>query len=149
MPYSRGPIVHGYVAAMSCFTTKSSSGNGKFWNCLYGMGNYTNAILCYNEVLRIDPLAADALVNRGNTYTEIRRVSEAIQDYMHAIAFGLEWLKLMLTLPWLTRIGIHSMYSAFIIGHVEAAITSYKQALHLVECPKFDIKSLFIHFIDS
>lgn len=49
-------------------------------------GNYTDAISCYNEVLRIDPLAADGLVNRGNTYKEISRVNEAIQDYLRAIA---------------------------------------------------------------
>lgn len=33
----------------------------------------------------IDPMAADALVNRGNTYKESGRVNEAIQDYMRAI----------------------------------------------------------------
>ena len=48
-------------------------------------GNYSDAISCYNEVLRIEPTAADGLVNRGNTYKEIGRVSEAIQDYIHAI----------------------------------------------------------------
>ena len=48
-------------------------------------GNYADAISCYNEVLRIDPLAADGLVNRGNTFKEVGRVSEAIQDYIHAI----------------------------------------------------------------
>lgn len=32
-------------------------------------------------------MAADALVNRGNTFKEIGRVTEAIQDYMHAITF--------------------------------------------------------------
>ena len=48
-------------------------------------GNYADAISCYNEVLRIDPLAADGLVNRGNTYKEIGRVNEAIQDYIRAI----------------------------------------------------------------
>lgn len=52
----------------------------------FTQGNYADAILCYNEVLRIDPLAADGLVNRGNTYKEIGRVSEAIQDYVHAIS---------------------------------------------------------------
>ncbi|CAN1840939.1 Probable UDP-N-acetylglucosamine--peptide N-acetylglucosaminyltransferase SEC [Linum perenne] len=48
-------------------------------------GNYADAISCYNEVLRIDPSAADGLVNRGNTYKEIGRVTEAIQDYIRAI----------------------------------------------------------------
>lgn len=31
-------------------------------------------------------MAADGLVNRGNTFKEIGRVSEAIQDYIRAIA---------------------------------------------------------------
>jgi len=31
-------------------------------------------------------LAADGLVNRGNTYKEIGRVTDAIQDYIRAIA---------------------------------------------------------------
>ena len=48
-------------------------------------GNYPDAISCYNEVLRIDSLAVDGLVNRGNTYKEIGRVNEAIQDYLRAI----------------------------------------------------------------
>lgn len=30
-------------------------------------------------------MAADAFVNRGNTYKEIGRVNEAIQDYAQAI----------------------------------------------------------------
>lgn len=55
-------------------------------NCLAELqGNYADAISCYNEVLRIDPLAVDGLVNRGNTYKEIGRVNEAIQDYVRAI----------------------------------------------------------------
>ncbi|KAH9618305.1 hypothetical protein KSS87_011385, partial [Heliosperma pusillum] len=48
-------------------------------------GKHADAISCYNEVLRIDPMAVDGLVNRGNTYKEIGRVTEAIQDYVHAI----------------------------------------------------------------
>lgn len=53
--------------------------------CWKYQGNYADAISCYNEVLRIDPLAADGLVNRGNTFKEIGRVSEAIQDYIRAV----------------------------------------------------------------
>lgn len=49
-------------------------------------GNYANAIACYNEVLRVDPLAVDGLVNRGNTLKEAGRISEAIQDYFRAAA---------------------------------------------------------------
>lgn len=49
-------------------------------------GQYAEAIACYNEVMRVDPMAADGLVNRGNTLKEVGRVSEAIQDYMRAVA---------------------------------------------------------------
>lgn len=48
-------------------------------------GSYADAIACYTEVLRIDPTAADALVNRGNTFKEFGRVAEAIQDYIQAV----------------------------------------------------------------
>jgi tetratricopeptide (TPR) repeat protein len=48
-------------------------------------GHYAEAIACYNEVMRVDPMAADGLVNRGNTLKEIGRVNDAIQDYIHAI----------------------------------------------------------------
>ena len=48
-------------------------------------GSYADAIACYTEVLRIDPTAADALVNRGNTFKEFGRVAEAIQDYVQAV----------------------------------------------------------------
>jgi protein O-GlcNAc transferase len=84
-------------------------------------GNYSDAISCYNEVLRIDPLAADALVNRGNTYKEIGRVTEAIQDYMHAINFR----------PTMAEAHANLASAYKDSGHVEAAITSYKQALLL------------------
>jgi protein O-GlcNAc transferase len=73
------------VPACSCICVKA-------WTVTYAkislfsvpQGNYADAITCYTEVLRIDPTAADALVNRGNTFKEIGRVNEAIQDYIQA-----------------------------------------------------------------
>ncbi|XP_022719001.1 probable UDP-N-acetylglucosamine--peptide N-acetylglucosaminyltransferase SEC isoform X2 [Durio zibethinus] len=84
-------------------------------------GNYVEAISCYNEVLRIDPLAADGLVNRGNTYKEIGRVSEAIQDYIHAINIRPNMAE--------AHANLASAYKDS--GHVEAAVKSYRQALLL------------------
>ncbi|KAJ0015018.1 hypothetical protein Pint_20284 [Pistacia integerrima] len=82
-------------------------------------GNYADAISCYNEVLRIDPLAADGLVNRGNTYKEIGRVSDAIQDYIRAITIR----------PTMAEAHANLASAYKDSGHVEAAIKSYKQAL--------------------
>ncbi|XP_040960104.1 probable UDP-N-acetylglucosamine--peptide N-acetylglucosaminyltransferase SEC isoform X2 [Gossypium raimondii] len=84
-------------------------------------GNHMEAISCYNEVLRIDPLAADGLVNRGNTYKEIGRVSEAIQDYICAINIQPNMAE--------AHANLASAYKDS--GHVEAAVKSYKQALLL------------------
>eukprot|EP00262_Sarcandra_glabra_P001228 TRINITY_DN11256_c0_g1_i2.p1 TRINITY_DN11256_c0_g1~~TRINITY_DN11256_c0_g1_i2.p1 ORF type:complete len:609 (+),score=94.27 TRINITY_DN11256_c0_g1_i2:407-2233(+) len=84
-------------------------------------GNYADAISCYNEVLRIDPLAADGLVNRGNTFKEVGRVSEAIQDYIRAVTIR----------PTMAEAHANLASAYKDSGHVEAAIKSYKQALLL------------------
>eukprot|EP00850_Spirogloea_muscicola_P014424 SM000103S09516 [mRNA] locus=s103:488527:496923:+ [translate_table: standard] len=84
-------------------------------------GDSAAAIACYNGVLRVDPLAADALVNRGNTLKEVGHVSEALQDYLTAVAIR----------PTMAE-GHANLGSAYKdSGHVEAAIRSYKQALLL------------------
>ncbi|XWS64795.1 hypothetical protein CRYUN_Cryun05aG0034500 [Craigia yunnanensis] len=85
------------------------------------LGNFVEAISCYNDVLRIDPLAADGLVNRGNTYKEIGRVNEAIQDYIRAINIRPNMAE--------AHANLASAYKDS--GHVEAAVKSYKQALLL------------------
>jgi len=46
-------------------------------------GHYAGAIACYNEVLRIDPMAADGLVNRGNTLKDSGHVEAAIKSHKH------------------------------------------------------------------
>ena len=44
-------------------------------------GHYAGAIACYNEVLRIDPMAADGLVNRGNTLKDSGHVEAVIKSH--------------------------------------------------------------------
>ncbi|ONM32144.1 Protein VAC14-like protein [Zea mays] len=85
------------------------------------LGNYPDAITCYTEVHRIDPTAADALVNRGNTFKEIDRVNEAIQDYVQAATIRPNMPE--------AHANLASAYKDS--GHVETAIISYKQALRL------------------
>ncbi|KAJ4822541.1 hypothetical protein Tsubulata_022391 [Turnera subulata] len=93
----------------------------RFVEAFNNLGNYSDAISCYNEVLRIDPTAADGLVNRGNTYKEIGRVNEAIQDYIRAINIR----------PTMAEAHANLASAYKDSGHVEAAIKSYKQALML------------------
>ncbi|TVU36056.1 hypothetical protein EJB05_17967 [Eragrostis curvula] len=97
------------------------SSSDKSWKCLYGDGNYANAIACYNEVLRVDPLAADSLVNRGNTLKEAGRVNEAIQDYFRAATIR----------PTMAEAHANLAYAYKDTGLMEAAIISFKQALQL------------------
>ncbi|KAB1213493.1 putative UDP-N-acetylglucosamine--peptide N-acetylglucosaminyltransferase SEC [Morella rubra] len=99
------------------------------WEC----GNYADAISCYNEVLRIDPLAADGLVNRGNTYKEIGRVNEAIHDYTRAINIRPAMAEAHANLASAYKDRLIDLNSRLTLhsGHVEGAIKSYKQALLL------------------
>ncbi|XP_061366367.1 probable UDP-N-acetylglucosamine--peptide N-acetylglucosaminyltransferase SEC [Gastrolobium bilobum] len=84
-------------------------------------GGGGGGISCYNEVIRIDPLAADGLVYRGNTYKEIGRVSEAIQDYICAITVR----------PTMAEAHANLASAYKDSGHVESAVKSYRQALIL------------------
>ncbi|RLN24384.1 putative UDP-N-acetylglucosamine--peptide N-acetylglucosaminyltransferase SEC isoform X3 [Panicum miliaceum] len=84
-------------------------------------GNYANVIACYNEALRVDPLSADGLVNRGNTLKEAGRVSEAIQDYLRAAAIR----------PTMAEAHANLAFAYKDTGLMELAIISYKQALQL------------------
>lgn len=45
------------------------------------MGNYLNAISCYDMALEIDPLDSNVLVNKGDALTNLCRYEEAIQCY--------------------------------------------------------------------
>ncbi|KAK6793445.1 hypothetical protein RDI58_006898 [Solanum bulbocastanum] len=83
--------------------------------------NYAQAISCFNELLRINPMSTDGLVKRGNTYIRIGRVDEAIQDYTKAIAIRptMEDVHALLASAYMTS------------GNVEAAIKGYRQALML------------------
>ncbi|KAH0687947.1 hypothetical protein KY290_020117 [Solanum tuberosum] len=87
--------------------------------------NYAQAISCFNELLRINPMSTDGLVKRGNTYVGIGRVDEAIQDYKRAIAIRptMEDVHALLASAYMTS------------GNVEAAIKGYRQTLML--CPDF------------
>ncbi|RZR79778.1 hypothetical protein BHM03_00005606 [Ensete ventricosum] len=80
-----------------------NTGTSKLHNGVW-LGNYADAIACYNEVLRIDPSAADGLVNRGNTFKEIGRVTEAIQDYVRAHVGVLGKLRLLSVLGLLSSL---------------------------------------------
>ncbi|KAF3624930.1 putative UDP-N-acetylglucosamine--peptide N-acetylglucosaminyltransferase SEC [Capsicum annuum] len=86
---------------------------------------YAQAISCYNEVLRIDPVDTDALVERGNAYIEIDRVDEAMQDYTRAIAIS----------PTMAEAHMFLANAYIMSDDVESAIKSYRQALMI--CPDF------------
>ncbi|KAG8054227.1 hypothetical protein GUJ93_ZPchr0001g30703 [Zizania palustris] len=66
-------------------------------------------------------MAADCLVNRGNTFKEAGRVSEAIQDYFHAATIR----------PTMAEAHANLAAAYKDTGLAEAAIVSYKQALQI------------------
>lgn len=98
-------------------------------------------------------MAADGLVNRGNTYKEIGRVNEAIQDYLRAISIrpSMAEAHANLASAYKDRYVYHCsgdcgllsegiivfalssdiLVESWCSGLVEAAIKSYRQALVL------------------
>ncbi len=48
--------------------------------------NYTKAIEYYTKAISIDPNDAEAYINRGVAYTNLRKYEEAISDYTKAIS---------------------------------------------------------------
>uniref|UniRef100_A0A2P2LLI2 protein O-GlcNAc transferase n=5 Tax=Rhizophora mucronata TaxID=61149 RepID=A0A2P2LLI2_RHIMU len=121
MEWNMIPAAASYYKATLAVTTGLSAPFNNLAVIYKQQGNYADAISCYNEVLRIDPLAADGLVNRGNTYKEIGRVSEAIQDYIHAITIRPSMAE--------AHANLASAYKDS--GLVDPAIKSYRHALHL------------------
>ena len=49
-------------------------------------GNYSNAIICYDIALAIDPDDSNVLVNKGDALTNLARYEEAKQCYDKALA---------------------------------------------------------------
>jgi protein O-GlcNAc transferase len=66
-------------------------------------------------------MAADCLVNRGNTFKEAGRITEAIQDYFHAVTIR----------PTMAEAHANLAAAYKDTGLLEASIISYKQALQL------------------
>ncbi|KAK9725851.1 hypothetical protein RND81_05G173700 [Saponaria officinalis] len=116
-----GTAAQFYKATLNVTTGLSAPYNNLAMIYKQQVGNCTDAITCYTEVLRIDPSAADAFLNRGNTYKETGRINEAIQDYISAINVRPSMAE--------AHANLASAYKDS--GQVEAAIKSYKHALML------------------
>jgi len=50
------------------------------------IGNYSNAIICYDMALAIDPDDSNVLVNKGDALTNLGRYEEAKQCYVKVLA---------------------------------------------------------------
>jgi tetratricopeptide (TPR) repeat protein len=53
--------------------------------CYYRLGNFKNAILCYNQALRLDSINRTALIQLGQLYARHNRFSEAKMCYERLI----------------------------------------------------------------
>jgi tetratricopeptide (TPR) repeat protein len=50
-------------------------------------GDWENAVKEYNEFLKLDPLASDILIERGNAYLQLGKTAEAKADFETALKF--------------------------------------------------------------
>ena len=90
---------------------------------LLGLDKAAEALECFEEVLKVEPNHAEALVKKGIALEELRRMDEALQCYDRAIAANGE-----LTIAYLQKGGLFNRLERY-----EEALQCYEQALHAQE----------------
>lgn len=81
------------------------------------------ALSCYDEILKINPEHAEALVRKGSALERLKRDEEAIWCYDRAIEADRK-----LTLAFLYKGGVYNR-----LGRYDDALRCYEQALHTAE----------------
>jgi tetratricopeptide (TPR) repeat protein len=90
---------------------------------LLDMDKATEALECFDEILRAEPDHAEALVKKGIALEELRQMDEALQCYDRAIAANGD-----LTIAYLQKGGLFNRLERY-----EEALQCYEQALHAQE----------------
>ena len=90
-------------------------------NCYIAMQSFDQAILCYQEAIKLKPDFAAAHNNLGICLYEVGRPEEAHVSYKRAIALQPDYAD--------AHNNIGNIYKDS--GHVDEAITSYKKAIEL------------------
>lgn len=90
---------------------------------LLNMEKPTEALECFEEILKTDPDHAEALVKKGIVLEELRQTDEAIRCYDRAIESNAD-----LTIAYLQKGGLFNRLERY-----EEALQCYEQALHAQE----------------
>ncbi len=90
---------------------------------LLDMDKPTEAIACFEEILKADPHHGEALVKKGLALEELDQPEEALRCYDHAIAQNAD-----LTIAYLQKGGLFNRLERY-----EEALQCYEQALHAQE----------------
>ncbi len=106
------------------------SGNGDRAGALLAKGQSLlnldkaeEALVCFDEVLALEPTSADALVKKGTALERLRKPAEALECYDRAIAAGSS-----LTIAYLYKGGLFNRMERF-----TEALECYEQALRTQE----------------
>lgn len=95
-------------------------GKGKF---LLSTNKLKDALTCYDEILRLDPSHAEALVKKGSVLERLKQDDAAIRCYNRAIEVNEK-----MTLAYLSKAGVCNR-----LGRYEEAMECYEQALQTEE----------------
>lgn len=102
--------------------------NVYFWNCqglaLEGLERYEEAISSYNEAIKLKPDFFVPLNNRGEVYTRLGKLDNAIADFEAAIKLG----EAESYVPWNNLGKIYFRQQKY-----EQAINAYQQAINVKE----------------
>jgi len=90
-------------------------------NCYGAMGHFDQAILCYQEAIKLKPNYAEAHNNLGFYFKEINKIDKALLSYREAIKLKPNYAEAH------NNLGV-SLYE---IGRLNEALLSYREAIKL------------------
>lgn len=114
------PTAHGSIAIDDAARVAVLLGKGKF---LLSTNKAREAVACYDEILKIDPNHAEALVKKGAALERLKQDDAAIRCYDRAIEVNQK-----MTLAYLSKAGVCNR-----LGRYDEAMECYEQALQTEE----------------
>jgi len=123
-PVASAPPDHSPARRVTVLMAKGQS--------LFQLEKFEQALACFDDVLRLQPNHAEALVKKGDALEQLRRVDDAIQCYDRAIAADES-----LTVAYLHKGGLFNRLER----HAEA-LQCYEQALRTQDGSRRDGKAV-------
>jgi len=143
--YGRGWVKHTYgdyqgelqdaIQALKCDRDNAGMYYRRIGSACHGLKDYTNAILAYNEAIRLNSnLDEGTLYNRGLCYTDMGEFQLALADFSRCLELDPDWTWAFTQRGWVY----------YKLGKYRQAVSDYNAALHIQ--PNYELAFLYRAF---